>query len=446
MAKQFLDSAGLTALWDRIKAGFAPTWKAIDINEVSLTTTADKLVLGLKTTGPNPAGTDTNPVSGTLDIPAVTTSKAGVMTASDKAKLDNLGSSINGAIKFDGLQVNSKALTLTNKIANFNLEYDSASDSLIIRDLNKVSDNILTSVSVNSFIGDALLSGTLTSASIVDKDGNNNAGTFLKLVFSVTKNDGSTDTDTIYANVADLVSTYTAGTGISITTANTGVDNTATSATISLKQAATNAIGGIKVSKVFTTDPTIQTATTYASRYFPIETTKSGQAIVNIPSSGISIGSTTAGNGGTLSHGGTFTVMTGLTEVESTTDGSTTITPTLTTYKLPAVPDITVTANTATTSSPTHGGTFTVVSAIAKDGHGLKYTPTTVTLPAETTLTVTGTATDSITLKPGEVNEVQVLETITGSNHTITRDFKTIKVADPESIPVATINALAYPS
>ena len=131
MAKQFLDSAGLTALWDRIKAGFAPTWKAIDINEVSLTTTADKLVLGLKTTGPNPAGTDTNPVSGTLDIPAVTTSKAGVMTAYDKAKLDNLGSSINGAIKFDGLQVNSKALTLTNKIANFNLEYDSASDSQV---------------------------------------------------------------------------------------------------------------------------------------------------------------------------------------------------------------------------------------------------------------------------------------------------------------------------
>ena len=445
MAKQFLDSTGLNALWTRIVNGFAPAWKAVDLQSLTLTHNANNVVMGVSSTGPNPGSDNKDVISGVLTIQPASTTAAGVMTSADKTKLDGLSNSINSAISISGVQVKGTDLTLTNKKANFDLKYNSTTDTLDIVDANK-SNTVLTSVRINDFIGDALLSGVLTSATMVDKDKNGTAGTFLKLVFTTTDNAGNQSSSEIYANVADLVSTYTNGTGISITTNNTGVDNTATSATISLKQAATNEIGGIQVSKVFTTNPTIQAATTYATRYFPIETTKEGKAIVNIPSSSLSIGNATPASGGTISHGGTFTAITGLTEVESGTDGSTTLTPTLTTYTLPSVPNISVTANTKTTGTPAHAGKFTVISAIEANGHGFKYTPTEITLPAESTLSVAGTATDSITLVPGGSNEVQVLETVTASGHTITRDFKTIKVDDPASIDVATINALAYPA
>lgn len=444
MAKQFLDSTGLNALWGKITAGFAPTWKAVDISAITVTPQTSDVVLGFSTTGPNPANTNNGVISGTLTIPAATQSKAGILTSADKKKIDEMSTSISTSILFNGLNINGNPLKLTDKIANFNLVYNSTSDTLDIVDVND-NNAVKTSVSVNSFIGDAILNGVLSSAEIVNKNDTGTEGTFLKLVFTVTKNDGTSDSSTIYANVADLVSTYEAGTGIKIETSNAAVDNTAVKATITLKAAATNAIGGIKVSKVFSTNPAIQSATTHKDRYFPVETTKEGLAIVNIPASSLSVGAATETTD-ILLHGGTFSAITGLTPSTDGNSGSTLV-PTVTTFTLPSVPDITVTANNTTEAKPAHTGTFTVISAITKDAHGFKYTPTTVTLPAETKLALgnDGEA-QTVTLKPGKVTNATIMETLTVSDHTITRDFVTIEVDDPESIPDATINALAYPS
>ena len=445
MAKQFLDSTGLNTLWGKITAGFAPTWKAVDISKITATPNSTNIVLGFSTTGADPSNTEASVITGNLTLPTATTSLAGMLSAADKQKIDNMSTSISGSIKFDGLKVNGSALKLTNKIADFNLVYNATTDTLDIVDKND-NNAVKTSVSVNSFIGDAVLNGVLSSAEIVNKNASNTAGTFLKLVFTITKNDGTTDSSTIYANVADLVSTYTAGTGIEITTSNTDIDNTASKATITLKKATASVIGGIKVGKVFTTDPTVQTATTATNRYFPIELTTGGLAVVNIPASELAIGTATAASGGTLSHGGTFTAITALTETYNENTG-TTLVPTLTTYKLPAVPTFTVGANTtASGGTLSHGGTFTAITAIAVNGHGIKYTPTTFTLPNPTLTTGTDGTNQTTTLIPGKANSVKVLETITVSGHTITRDPVTINVDDPESIPNATIEALAYPA
>lgn len=448
MAKQFLDSTGLNLLWNKITTGFAPTWKAIDGGSLGISTTATGAVLAYSSTGAA-IGADAA-TAWNLNIPAATQTKAGLMTAADKIAIDGISGSITAAVPFKGLQINSSALALdSNKVANFNLVYNKDTDTLDIVDVNATTNKVKTSVSVNSFIGDALLNGVLSEAVIVNKDKDNNTGTFLKLSFTITKNDGTSDVSTVYANVADLISTYVPGTGIDIITTGTDINNDATVTTISIKAAATNALGGIKVSKVFTTNPTIQSATTYANRYFPVELTSAGQAIVNIPSSTVAIGTPgAAANGGSLSHGGTITVVTAIQSSDNTTSGGSTITPVLTQYTLPAAPAVEVTTNTTVGKDTlTNGDKFTVVTGIEKNNHGVKVNTTEFTLPTITIpgITTTGTSTDEGTIIPGGEG-IKVLENITSSEHTITRDYKTIKVADPASIPDATINALAYPS
>lgn len=439
MAKQFLDSTGLSQLWARICAGFAPTWKAVDLATINSAQTADSASIIFKSVGTYP---DKDTVEqGTLALPVASADYAGIITNEDYKKLQNLSTTIDGKVPLTAVKIGNSALQITDKAVNFNLVYNNTTRTLDLVDANN-SDDVKTSVAINDFVGDALLSSTLTNAVIVNKDNNNTAGTFLKLTFSFTEVDGTTRTEDVYANVADLVSTYTEGEGITISkTGDTIGDGNATALTISLKKAAVDTIGGVKVSRVFTTatDPTIQAATETASRYYPVELTSTGQAIVNIPEDTVQSGTGSTTTGSALTHGGSITV------VDSLTITGNTVAANKVTYTLPTVPDLGVSANTKTTSTATHGGTIDVISAIAQDGHGIKYTPSTITLPSETQLSTADSSGADVTLKPGTTESAAVLETISVNGHVITRKTKNISVADPESISNDTIAALAYP-
>ena len=83
-----------------------------------------------------------------------------------------------------------------------------------------------------------------------------------------------------------------------------------------------------------------------------------------------------------LSHGGTFTAIT-----ETSVSGHK-VTDTTTTYTLPAETAIATDQLTGTQLTPSHGGTFNVVTAVAKGdtSHNVDVTTTSVKLPAETKL------------------------------------------------------------
>lgn len=453
--QQYLNTAGLQKLWARIVAGFAPINKAVDLSKTTATATKTGVAINFTACGADPVSGGAIP-SGSLELPVVSQAQAGIMTAADKTKLDKLGDSIDGAIALNGVAVNGTPLTIgsvgeNTKHVNFAIAYDATSKKLNIVDKNN-SDAVLSSVEVNNFIGDAILSHSLTSASIVNKNGSNESGTFLKLTFSITELDGGTKSEDVYANVADLVSTYSAGTGISITDeAGQTIDGVAHTGKITLNTAGTNTIGGIKIRKdntSYAVTPKLSSLNADASngRYFGVEIDKNDAAFVYVPSQEVVVNGTPTAATGNTAHGGTFTAITGIAAGNPDENGKVTLTPTVTTYTLPSAPDVTVGANTtADGGTLSHGGEFTALTAIAKDGHGIKYTPTKFKLPAETGLSkgtdTTGTA---VTSSPGDGNSFTAVTGVSVSGHTITLEKTSFTVSDPAVIPDSVIEALAY--
>ena len=452
---KFLSLSGLEKLWDKIVKGYAPINKAVDLSKTTATATKTGVAINFTACGVDPVKGGTIP-SGSLELPVVSQEQAGIMTAADKTKLDSLGSSIDGAIALNGVAVNGTALTISTvgentKHVNFALAYDATGKKLNIIDKNN-SDSVLSSVEVNNFIGDAILAHSLTSASIVDKDGNNVAGTFLKMTFSITELDGGTKSEDVYANVADLVSTYSAGTGISIIDeAGQTIDGAAHTGKITLNTAGTDTIGGIKIRKdntSYAVTPKVSTLSGDASngRYFGVEIDKNDAAFVYVPSQEVTVNGTPSTATANTAHGGTFTAVTGISAGTPDANGKIIFTPTVTTYTLPSVPDVAVGANTtADGGTIAHSGEFTVVTAVATDGHGVKYTPTKFKLPAETGLAkgndTTGT---TVSLTPGDGNSFTAVTGVSVSGHTITLEKTSVKVLDPMPIPDSVIEALAY--
>ena len=521
--KTYLDSAGLIALWTKIQQGFAPRWSAYqpgsslhepetvhEINKSGSSLGADETHIdinfvsaGILTNGTDKYGTDIR-----LIIPQASPSvngaggTAGLMSSYDKERLDNVGTTAEDAVTIKGIHVGStdSPLKLTSKFAHFNFVYNSTTKSLDIIDENS-SKKVMATVPINDFTEDLAITGWLSNVDIVDEKptsgtqsgGTGTTGPWLKLTFNLKKDSGEAQ-ETIYTSLADLISTYTASTGLEvINLANEDIDDTSTTAAFRLKSAATGERGGVKVVEVTTGTGDYVTGSTgdkvrhsaAKNRNFGLERNSNDIAFVNVPIGSISaqdeisVGdqSIDVKENARTNQSQSFTVISGLTVTKDTDEQGHSIS-----YKtknieiLPETP-VTVTANGNDTAedynesaNPKHElGTFNVVSSMAqssdKNGHAITYKTKNITL-YETELTLGtdvaataagdkfvasaghitgGTSSENENVSVAGANSFTYLDDISVNDHTITKTFKTTVISTP-TIPLSIINALAYPT
>lgn len=477
---KFLSEEGLEKLWTKIIEGFSPRWHAYKPSNQK--TSSDKATTYTTNDTNNCISADQNNVTinfssaGVLkngdseygnDIRLVLNhavastngsgGSAGLMSAADKEKIDSLNlddieNNIEVITTIKGEKVNGTELTLTDKFANWNLEYNAETNTLDIVDKNN-SNAVLTSVNVNDFIGEVFKDGFITDVSLVDKDDNNNSGIFIKLVFVLTKTSASNEntdyTKTLYLNVADLIDTYTAGTGISLGESNnSGVDNTPTSTVINLKAATATEIGGIKVKSTDKT-PSYQELTTEDDRYFSIEKDTNDFAFVNVPICELEItGSADPNNPDTInvSEGGKIKYISQVERNSTSTKHSIDIV--YDEIEIKKETDITVVDGTTVENSLDKSGTFTAITGITPsgtNGHELKLDKTTFKFPK---LTIDTDVQDENIKKEtitAYEDEFRVLTDISydTDNDKIIKTYTDINIAI-QSIPESTINGLAY--
>lgn len=539
--KTYLDSAGLAALWTKIQTGFAPRWTAyrpsapstdgvppIDYNmDVDTTKGGINFVsAGVLTSGGTKYGSDIRVV-----VPAAVPSingaggTAGLLSSVDKEKIDNMGTTAEGLVTIKGIHVgknNGTALKIdNNKFAHFNFVYNETTKSLDITDRNN-SDAVLATVPLSHFTEDLAISSVISGADVLAElpagatlsGGTTKNPPYLALTFVLTRegvnaetgvNETYTETNTIYTSLADLVSTYTASTGLEvINLAGDDLnDDVHTTAAFRLKSAATGERGGVKVVEVTTgkaksgTNYVKTTGTTYTEpikhtedtgRYFGLERNSEDVAFVNVP-----IGDITAADeinvgdqsidvkeSARTNTAQSFTVISGLTVTKDTDDQGHSISyKTKTIEVLPETP-VTVTKSSTNDTAenynndanPKHElGTFNVVSSMAqstdKNGHAITYKTKNITL-YETELTDTSVAAtaagDKFIASAGHyascddpkhpytgeditiagANSFTYLDDIDVNDHTITKKFKTTVISTP-TIPLCVINALTYP-
>ena len=288
--KQFLDKAGVEALWEKIYNGFAPRWQSYKPSKEGSTAGSNKLpaeFVELKSdkanvgklhsdesrAALNATFVSAGPISNgagkwygrdlVVQIPEVkapTSATAedggyGIMSPEDKWKLDHVGTTAEDAVTIKSVHVGGNELTIKTvnnkpKSVNWDLHYDETNNKLCIRDLNAADNKVVSSVDVDSLLSDAIVKGFLSGVELVDTDADGNAGLYLKFVFTTgIGSDGvSTESEVIFVSVADLVDVYTAGTGISIdqgTFDDAGGDER--TSTITLKKATAAERGGIEV-------------------------------------------------------------------------------------------------------------------------------------------------------------------------------------------------------
>lgn len=434
--KKYLDFAGLNALWDNICDKFAPQWKSVNFDfiaanqpeirvkeGVSDSKTEDLEVIDLKfqnlSMPPTADGvvdhSHVNQVTWELKCARKDVDSgeyvAGIMSSSDKAKLDaldgNLNTALDTAIKVNEIKVGdskSSATLLTvdtttnadqtkNKSVAFGLAYDADTDLLSIVDLNtEVTDENgtvitpATPLSSVHVLGSALENAMIEDVALTSKgivEGEEVDGTFIKITFKTVKHNDdhteTTDLKDVYLDVDDLIEIYEAGDGINIVSAN-NLDGNATQTTITLVApkvvGGDNKIGGIKSNNIYSessvsnwkntetkgTDaaPEIQDLSTASARYFGIETDKDGHAFVNVPVATINIGTDSTADTETISNNdsdATFTVVSGLTKTLSDDGQTWTLTPELKEITLSREEEITVTP-----TAPTEATTTTIIA------------------------------------------------------------------------------------
>lgn len=328
--KKFLDEAGLSILWARITdlfASKASTYVPVGVAKYEDGTNKEA---GISIVF-NRLDDTTNTLE--LHIPNATNGTPGMMSPIDKHKLDELDTKFNENIKINTIKVGEKDKSvelLTDEYKNicWDFVYNSTTDTLDIIDNNQsdTTKKVLTSVYVNDFIGDALLSGFLSEAKVINtKDGSNEIGPFIKLTFTTTKNNETTVSEDIYINVADLIDIYTEGSGISIEQGTINDDKEQRKSVICLKTAGTDTdlddhdhpkgIGGFVAHKV--SNATAVETSSFENRYFGVEIGKDSKAIVNVPIGGILFDkNTTEQTGGgdniDIAEGGKITFITGV--------------------------------------------------------------------------------------------------------------------------------------
>ena len=494
LTKQYLDKEGLNALWRKIDDTFSP--RSLAYRPTVLGGDATSLTIQFK----NANDEQTNIVLPLVNSVDGMKPHAGLMSPSDKNKLDSLDSTAENAVTLKNIlvgggddNVNPVKLVVNTaqtdineddyKAVAFGLSYDVDSDLLSIVDLNtQVKDgngNITTPATALSsvhILGDALKDAMIENVEVVNSDGAND-GLFLKFTFKTITQEGTVsntgNTRVVYVNVADLVDIYTGGTGISIdnsASTNTGADYTERSTVINLKTAAIDEIGGIKVHKNNTgfevsalTSNTSENISNTSHRYLGVEIDKNGKAFVYNPVEVVNIADASTSTD-TTNHGGTFTAMTGLTKDVDQTTGNITLQPTITTYTLPSETTLSKgDEDEATTHKLEFGGKFTVVTDTTVDNHTITDVNTEFELPVETVLTTSVDETisndvvsvsSSNTVEDDDTNpkvepkmtvtlEFETLDEITVENHAIKQKRKKhTATIDIESIPVYYINSL----
>lgn len=433
--KQFLDKAGVEALWTRIYNGFAPRWQSYKPSNTSSseddklpadfinTYESDHIVNGdkdgrkslnvtfvsagaIKDAEGNKYGRDL-----VIQIPEVKAPSTqngadgayGVMSPADKWKLDNVANTAEDKVTIKGVKVKNSKLELTNKFVNWDLVYNDTNNTLDIVDLNS-SSNVLTSVNVDDMLADAIKKGFLSAVEFVDKkDGETEAsGMYLKFIFTtgIGTDESSIESKTIYVDVKDLVDIYSPGTGISITqgTYNTA-DKTSRSSTINLKTATTGEIGGVKLYNTNTKTVAARTSSITADvtgtnhRYFGVEIDKNEQAFVNVPKTPLNVEATDLNDDSIEIVTGTDTVkvFAGYGLQEDGTDGWK-MTPTYKNITIGKETDWSTSGNVGEDGKELgFGDTFTVFKDIVSggtNGHGAVKSNTTFTMPTETTLSL----------------------------------------------------------
>lgn len=302
--KKFLDYAGLETLWGIITNRFADKDKTIDKLEIS--TAADGSVQTLVATLAD--GTTKK----TVDLPNASDTQAGLMSAEHFDIVDNFKANIEEWAPFHGFKLQdadgtSNEVTLTGHKATIALKYDSKKDAdgnvenayIALVDPNyptgewstkteaeyttagggekwcvvettggatqyylwegegvgprtpqgePIFAQAISKIDVTELLKTGMLAGADVVVLAAGNEQNLDAGTYLKLQFYVTDNDGNQTIDTEYINVTDLVDTYEAGEGIEIGDYKfTGDDDKSRTGTISLKVATDTTLGGVKI-------------------------------------------------------------------------------------------------------------------------------------------------------------------------------------------------------
>ena len=482
LTKQYLDKEGLDALWRKIDDTFSP--RSLAYRPTVLGGDATSLTIQFK----NANDEQTNIILPLVNSVDSMKPHAGLMSPSDKDKLDSLDSTAENAVTLKNIlvgggddNVNPVKLTPNTtqtdaskddyKSVAFGLSYDSDSDLLSIMDLNykpdpenKPNEIIPRALSSVHILGDALKDAMIEDVEVVNSNGAND-GLFLKFTFKTITQEGTVsntgDTRIVYVNIADLVDIYTGGIGISIDndkSSNPGADETPRSTVINLKTAAIDEIGGIKVYKnnAFTEDEGVEVSALTSSlndtseniagashRYLGVEIDKNGRAFVYNPVEVVNITESTSTD--TTNHGGTFTAMTGLTEDVDQTTGNITLQPTITTYTLPSETTLSKGDEAVATAHKLEfGDKFTVVTDTTVDNHTITDVNTEFELPVETELSTSVDETISNDVVSVSLNntdedcdadpkvepkmtvtlEFETLDEITVDNHNITQKRK----------------------
>ena len=491
--KKYLDFTGLNALWDNICDKFAPQWKSVNFDFIANsepTHEASTVVIPFQNLSMPPTTQGvvdhTHVNQTTYTIQAATQTTAGVLTAADKKKIDELGETTENAVTIKTISVGTtadkKLIADNNKNIAWDLIYDETKDEIQIVDLNaETAKKVKSSIKINDMLGDSIKQAMIEKVELSATDKNGNSGTFIKITFkTVNQSDETDDNNVVYCNVADLIETYTEGDGIDISQSSTGLDGTATATTISLvapkrdSDSNDNKIGGILSNKIYTgavtnwkntsgTDaPAMQDLGTQSGRYFGIETDKDGRAFVNVPSAAASIGTSTNGADTIDNTTGANDTFTAVTDVEFTLseDGKTyTVVPKKTVFTVnketelsKATDSATVTKSDVTLNGST-AQSFDVISGITVSDHEVKLSKVTHTIK-ETELSFENPegngATVNINLIPGETTAVTtgvVTNVVKGSDHhavQVTDKTLSFTVADPASIDIDYIEGLQW--
>lgn len=471
--KKYLDETGLVALWGRITDYGAPRWTAYKPTAVGATETI--VSIGFESAATDEQKAENKGLDTVIQIPEATLTNAGVLSAADKYRVNNIEVFAEDLITIKNIKVgqndesgnnaNIRKLNIDgNKNINWDFVYNSSTDTLDIIDVN-ASGKVMTSVAINDFIGDALLKGILTDSDIVTEDGDGNSGEFIKLTFTTTTNDGTTESKDIYINVADLIDLYLPGSGISINQGGLIVDGQRRESYISLKTAGTDitldefnqhkGIGGFVAHKV--SDVVAVEGTEIEKRYFGVEIGKDDKAIVNVPIGTLTSGENSIENEITISPAivNTQDIITGIDIYENDDNTGHYIQPTGVTLTFDKETDITTDGDAGIDGSTLKfGDSFTVFKDITPggiNGHRLTKSNTTWTLPQLSKVSASNTEAEVQTIVADlsassfsftAMTDINV-NPITGAIQPVTQKF-TAKV-DVLSIPITDITGLKYP-
>jgi hypothetical protein len=343
LKKQFLDYAGLQQFWGIIDAKFANKVDAAKVGSFGFdATAADVTMTYTDATGLTGTGHSYGiriPMAGDL----VNGNKvAGMLSASDKALIDDIDNKINDMAPFHGLKIDGKEIYLPGKRGNIGLDFvtgGSVADGtrtakielvdLAYRDtygtnkwveieksvyeantsnnayyahdnkyykwsvdgvkgpVNNVGAPLMSAPISSIDVSELVKAGLLSDADVVYRKAAEGVaeGMYLKLIFIT--NGAGTETKEVYINVTDLVDIYSEGEGIEIANdAQSGGDNARTG-TIKVRVATASTLGAVKVGF---DDTTVDNK---AKQNYKVQLDADGNAYVAVPWEHTSVNVTT---------------------------------------------------------------------------------------------------------------------------------------------------------